>query len=376
MYVRDRTAIVAALTAALACESIFAQETPDLSRPGVHPQIATAGVYDDNVLWTPSGGSDFVWRVSPEIRAERKTAKVLVHSLWNMDAERFQEHSDLTTPLARLTTSLDLIVRATARTAVEAGGGYQRTATPVDLNDGTGLAAVRTRASVWHGAAEIVSALNSLTRLGGRHEFSRQSIKNGLTTQTYLGEVWLSRQVGRRDEIQARAGAMVFDPGAAVQSETVLVGWTRRFSEKTTAGVRGGPRYTLGSFRPELAANIVRRMHLGHASLSYVATQAVAVGFPELVDVQRAEAEVTYRSPKNLEATLQGAAHLNTIGTNDVYVYRLSASIGRPIVRTISVSIGYDAYFQRGSFGQHSPGASLARTGISLQVMAHPPRSQ
>ena len=92
--------------------------------PAFRPDLSTTLLYDDNVFRRPTGETvDLILRVSPGFELKHDSTRLTLGSHYRFDAERFQDHSTLSTMLARQAGGLDLTVRPFSRLAFTSSSG-------------------------------------------------------------------------------------------------------------------------------------------------------------------------------------------------------------------------------------------------------------
>jgi hypothetical protein len=356
------------------CQILTVPTEPSL-KPSIRAQVAATSVYDDNIFSQPTPTSDLTWRVSPAVTARGRLMGLNISSFCTFDAEQFQNHAELSTSLARLTSSLDATAKPTPRVTLVLNAGYAKTSTPADLNVTTGLATDRAPAREWRGGSEVRRTLTPIATVGARYQFRGQFSLRGVGIETHEAGVWLARELGPRGEIRVRfvGELFAFDPGRTIASETTTIGVTHRMTDTMAVSLDGGARYTLGSIRPEIVAAIAQRRRKRELTLAYTMSHGTAIGVPTLVEVQRAQAELAYHPSIRMRAAVQAAVFVNTLGAGSAHVYRLSASIARSIAGPVSFRIEYATDLQRGEADAlQSQDQRIERNMVSIGLVVFP----
>ncbi len=318
---------------------------------GVQAQVGTALVYDSNLFWEPEGTSDFFWRISPKLTAQRRLPRLTVVASYTFDAERFMEQSEESTPLARQRAALDLTGQPNAGTTLRVVAAYATTSTPYDFNATTGLGPGRYRARNWENDLRVTQALSPRTKLNAGYALQAQFARELGDIVTHTGEVGLAHQIGARDTALVRffEQRFSFDPGDVVASRGAVVGWERRVSPYVSVGLEGGPRYTFQSFKPEIGAKVNVQLRRSVLGLAYFVTQTTAVGLPSTIDVRRLEGQVTHRLARRAEGLVRGTLFVNTLGARVSHVYRLSGGVEGAVTDTLRLSAAYSNDFLTGN---------------------------
>jgi hypothetical protein len=231
------------------------------------------------------------------------------------------------------------------------------------------------RAAEWRGDLQSTHAFTPVMSLAIDYQFSRQTLDAGTGIETHDVAVTLARRLDARSEIRFKSVTthFVFDPDLTVYSQAATLAWTRRVTDTAAVTFEGGPRYTLGQFRPDITATIVQRSQNRHMSFSYGSRQAVAVGVARVIDVQRVYSEIVYRPTMGTSAAVQGGVFVNTVGSDVAKVYHLSAALQRRLTSRFSFAVDYATDLERGTL-QAVPSEDLprGRNVFSVRLVAFP----
>lgn len=337
-------------------------------RSEVRPSLTLAMGYDENPVLQPDGTPDLVFRFTPGLTARRETARTRWIATFDLDAQRHREHAALTSPLARQHGEVRGRFIVGPRATFEIGGGYDRTLTPTDLNLETALAVEPIRATRLAGRTAMTWAIDPLTTLDTSLELVDDSLSSDVGLRTYELEVGIIRQVGRRNELAwTYRGRRLSHTGLPTAPDTGLPGareaaatptslshaailsWTHRLTPATSLTVGAGPRLDDDSVRTDIELAMVRRATRGwDAELSYVRTQAPALGVREFVALERVLAAATYRSVGQVETTIRAGIYRNELSTATVQVFRVAGGVTTPITPMVSFLVSYGVEWQDG----------------------------
>jgi len=366
------TSIIAALIVPTLTPTAARAQPPEGTQPPNRVQVAADAVSDDNVFSSPSPIADFIERVSPALDVRRTSSRLELTSLSTLDMERFLNHSELSTPVARAATSFQAIGRPAPQTTVSVNLGYSNTQTPADLNITTGLAAARVRVWNWTSGAEVRRLVTPTVTLGGRYRFSGEYGPSDIRTQN--AEFWWARKVSSRTEFRINNDTEWFDfaPGDTIPSEKVTAGVSHKLSETIGVNVDAGGRYTQHSLRPELEVALARLGRNEDIVVRYSVDTSTAIGVADVIEVQRAQADFAYHPSNGTRAAVEGAIFVNMFATTPVRVYRISATFGKVVSSHMLLRAAYTRELQEGnaSFPQ------IERNVLSAGVVVFNPRAR
>jgi hypothetical protein len=311
----------------------------------VRSEVAVGLISDDNLFFRPVGSADLVLRVTPLLELHRATPRLATDLRYRFDAERFTDHPDLTTPLARQDAQLEVKLRPNQGTTFSMRGGYQRTHNAGELNLTTGLTSQRLLATRRLAGAELVHDIGPRMVFSTSYDFANDDVQHGTSADSNAVRARLSRQVGARDEVIVSAvGEQVqFHPGARTYSGVGLLGWSRRMTQKTTITLLGGARVTGGKVRPDVDVAVTRKFgQQFDLAARYARTQTIAVGLTELVEVDRVSFRFAYVHRDRWEAVLTSGGFRNVFPGYEVLAYTLEADVSRFLNRHIAIAASYN----------------------------------
>jgi hypothetical protein len=333
------------------------------ARVFIAPSASAGYVFDDNLFSTPDEQAlgDQILRVTPGLSASRETQHTYWFGGYSFDAERYQDHSILTTPVARQTAGALTRIATSPRTAWTISGGYDSTVNPSELNVTTGIFAGRLRGWRWRAAPEVRHALTPVSSLTARYDVTGDYLLNDRVL-THAASLIYAYSISPRNELRVepfirqfvfnRAPALAADgESSTLAAAGGTLGWIYRLTPFTSLNLHGGPRFVQRSkiVRPELDMMLERRTEYSEFSVSYVRSMTTAVGVDRVIDSQRMLARAGYHHPAVLDVTLQGGVYINDFSSTS-RVYQISTDITRAFAPALAVSFGYSLNLQRGLF--------------------------
>ena len=261
---------------------LFHQAASARSDVSLRGALSLTGVEDDNLFSTPGEETeDRITRLTPQVDARYRSARLSLAGRYALDAERYAEHPELDTSRARQHAALDLSARPSHRIGLALHGGYQTTLTPGgDLNLATGLAAGRVRAR----RLEVRPSIDwrSGPSSGGSVTFTQttDSLAGGESTGTRSGAIELERRTSPRNTASLRLATTRYDFETSIDTtaHVMSVGWDRDLGRRAALALRGGPRFSEGRTDPEISASLRGDFKTLHVALSGARTLATAIG--------------------------------------------------------------------------------------------------
>jgi hypothetical protein len=358
---RSRLVVACGVVAGLACGA------PALAQTGtvIAPSFAVGAGYDTNVFWLPTTSNmlrtDSLWRFTPGLAVRHTDSHDVWGGSYSFDAERYQNHPDLTTPFARQSAAIYDHVTMSPLTKWALDAHFDSTLSPSDLNLTTGIVIGRVRASRWGGETSISHDVSPRVELDGGYRVSLDrldasvfEIESRVLTNAAEGGVKI--RVTPRNDFTATGQTERFDfaEGPSIVSNAALAGWAVRLTPATTFTIKGGPRWSLGRITPDIDATLIRRQGPSEASLTYARTETTAIGLPGVVQVQRLMAAGIYRRPGSFEMSVEGGGFDNsqrltvTSAPLDTRVYHVGAHVTVPIGSLVSIQSTYGLDWQQG----------------------------
>jgi len=150
------------------------------------PSATVSAGMDDNVLWLPAGAPDTVWRVTPGFTARRESARATWTANYSFDTERYQNHPELTTALARQTAKGEGKMQVSSQSTLSVNAGFDTSTTPFDLNTVTGLT-TSGRVDVWrrYARADLAHDFGPASNVDIVYILSGDFVSGGDTIRTH-----------------------------------------------------------------------------------------------------------------------------------------------------------------------------------------------
>jgi hypothetical protein len=255
----------------LALVVLLPATTSAQGRPFGRLLLAIGSGYDDNLFAAPASGnqqSDFVTRFGPIFEGGYQSPALTLLTHYGFDAERYFDRVELNKNLARQEALLDLNYRPGPRAALRLDGSYLDTQTPRELNVATLLPAGRARARRLRGHSGLLYDATAAVVKVAADEMAQDTIEGSLVTTTQTSRLGLSYRPTPRTTFRTDTRYSYIEFGEAETMNTVAVtgGIARVLTQSLTLELDAGPRLSLGEIRPEVAAQLRRRLRRGRCS--------------------------------------------------------------------------------------------------------------
>ena len=397
-----RSAVVVSLALGLAPAAAAAQ-----SRVEVVPSIGAGYVYDDNLFYeadTPgeTPAMDAIWRITPGLTVTRESRRARFIGRYVLDAERYRDHPDLNEVFARQHGSFRLTAQPGARVAMAVDGSVDATRTPSELNLTTGLATERRPAWRWSVSPEVTwqaaRRIQLVTRYRGTLDRLSDRDRSGspapgpdvltpsgpdllpdaeTTLYSHEGAVAATYMVDGRNDLTAGYQVRRFSGDRApLLLHVPTFGWSSRLTRYTRLTLTGGPRLGGDRTGTELSAALEQTIRRVTATLAFDRTTTTAVGLAGVVDIDRVQGSVVYRSPGVAEVGLRGGLFRNGIGDSTATVYQFGGHLTRTLAGPLALSASYVHNWQRGRFGrplQAGETEERLRRGVAMVQLVFAP---
>ncbi len=306
--------------------------------------------YDDNLFSSPSSGnpqSDFVTRFGPLVEGGYSSPAMALLAHYGVEAERYATHKELDNNRARQDALVDLKYRPTPRTAMELDGSYLDTQTPRELNEATLISAGRARAQRMRGHSGVVVDVNAVMKVTADYTFARDLIAGGLTTTTQTPRVGASFRSSQRTTFRTdyRFSHLTFKDGTKILSVATTGGLSRVLTPSMTLEIDAGPRLSSGEIRPELAAQLKRRLRRGEVAIAAFATEDTVYGQIGTIQVRRLMGTWTYQPLRAISFRLSPAAVQSLYVDSPVTVFEMDGDL--TIRANSKVSFVVEGHFGR-----------------------------
>jgi hypothetical protein len=301
-------------------------------RPFARLLLSIGQGYDDNLFASPASGnpqSDFVTRFGPVFEGGYNSPTVSLLAHYGFDAERYIDRVELDKNMARQDAVLDLKYRPGPRVALQVDGAYLDTQTPRELNLATLLPAGRARAQRLRGHSGLVYDANAVMKVSGDYELAQDTIVGSLITTTQTSRLGVSYRPTSRTTFRTdyRFSHVVFGEDSSMYSVAMTGGWARVLSPSWTLELDAGPRLSLGDIRPELAAQLKRRLRRGEVLIAYFATEDTAVGEIGTIQVQRLMGTLTLTPWRAVTLKASPATVRSLRASTPVTVHEIDADV-------------------------------------------------
>jgi hypothetical protein len=341
-----RTAFIGILVAAVTAAPASGQQTSYIT-----PSVSMTQSYDNNLLFGfGERQADFITRVTPGIEAQSESRLMTVAGEYFLDADRFNNHPEL--------TAVDN-QRATARIRYAPAPRYQfateaafiRTVLPGELNVDSGLVLTRAPAVRFNLHPSATRDFNRNTSATVNYQLTDDRLTGGLHIRTHGAALRIEHHQSQRVVTTVDYGVQRFDfgPATATMSHVLTFGWTREMAQGTRLMLRAGPRVTAGTLSPELSAGIETRLKSADLSLAYAQTRTTLIGVVGTADTQSVTASALYRRWRRLQARVSPAIYRVVQNRFEGLAYHVGFQTTTPVGRAMSFVTMYDFSLQHGS---------------------------
>jgi hypothetical protein len=301
-------------------------------RPFGRLELAIGEGYEHNLFSSPASGnpqSDFVTRFGPFFEGgyTSPTTSLLAH--YGVEAERYIEHTELDNNRARQDALVALRYRATPRMAVEIDGSYLDTQTPRELNEATLISAGRARAQRIRGHSGLAYDVNAVMTVTTDYTFARDLIAGGMGTMTQTPRVGLSFHPAARTTFRTeyRFSRLTFRDGTRILSVASTGGLVRTITPSLTLEIDAGPRLSSGQIRPELVAQLKRKLRRGEVTIAAFATEDTVYGQVGTVQVRRLTGTWTHTPVRAVSFRVTPAAVESLYVESPVRVFEVDGDV-------------------------------------------------
>jgi hypothetical protein len=342
----------------------------------VTPSVSLAGIYDSNPFVSRSRHEeDFILRLSPGLQVSDRSGRLDFQAGYVQDAEAYARHPELDSSRARQHVATGLRYESTPRSTVAADASYTETLRPGELTPETGLEFQRQRAARLLIAPSLNYRFDPVAVGTAAYGYTRDKLEGGLDTDTHTVTVGYDRKVMPRDTATFGYAfhRFIFGDLQVTDAHVVTAGGTHEFTRRTSATVSAGPRFSEGTTRPEVSALLRHRLQKGEISLSYVRTQATAIGLAGPVGVESMAAAAAYTPEESLEIRAGSSMATSARGGFEARAYRLNLEVRRRLTPYVSLIGSYDFNLQRGALD--APGEGTMIRHVVLLAVAWSPRA-
>lgn len=357
----------------LICGGLFfhgaASARSDVSMRGA---LSLTGVEDDNLFSTPGTGTgDRISRLTPQIAADYRSARLSLAGRYALDAERYAEHPELDTSRARRHASIDLSARPSRRVTLSLNGDDLTTLTPGgDLNLATGLAAGRVRARRREVRPSMEWRSGPVTGGSVTYTQTQDDLAGGVASETRAAALELQRRTSPRDTASLRLGTtrFDFDAGDITTAHALSIGWERDLGRGAVVALRGGPRFSEGRFDEEMSASVRGEFKTMHLALTCGRGLATVIGRAGAVVTDSVLPSVAYQPRPSFQVSASPGffRSRDARGGPEARVYLADVQATWRLGDRLSLVGGYRRSLQRGTLDPPVPG-----TGDATRAIVH-----
>ena len=334
--------------------------------------MSVSQAFDSNIFATPAAlgpQSDWITRIGPAFEAGYRSLPLDIVGHYDLQAERYTDHPDLTTSLARQDARLGMRVAPQPRLDLNVDLNYARTQNPAEFNTGSLIAAGRSPASRLTMNSRARYSWSKVTTLNGEYVFGRDAIIDAMSSDTRRWGAGIQRRTGLRNtyRLDYQVRRFSFDAAPATTSNVMTAGWAHALTPRAGFDVSVGPRFHRGQVRPEMSASLRRQLSRGEISVAYARTEQTAIGELGAIDVDRVLVNGRYRPLRRLSVTATPAIARSTRGNQQVPVYTIDVASDALLTNRLSLSTWWRWGRQYGTLSgvpgvipQHSFGLELA----------------
>lgn len=300
-------------------------------RPFGKVQLAIGQGYDDNLFASPATGnprSDFITRVGPIFEGGYQSPALSLLAMYGFDAEKYIDQVQLDDNLARQEARLDFRYRPAPRVSLLVSGSYLDTQTPRELNIGTLLPAGRARAQRLRGLSGLEYEPNAVMKVSVDYERAEDDIEGGLSTIAHTARVGVSQRATSRNTFrtESRFAHIAFQDETRILTMAVTGGWSRVLTPFFTLDIDAGPRISSGRLRPELGAQLKRRLRRGELLVGYFATEETTFGEVGTIQVQRVMGSWLFNATRAVAMRITPAA-VRSLRESPATVYEVDGEV-------------------------------------------------
>jgi len=347
---------------------------------GVHatPSVSISQQYDSNVFSTPiAPQADFTSRATMGLELERTSVVWMTSARYVQDMERFTDHRELSSVAARQRGTLAFRYRPSTRTAWSADAEMWRTGTPSELNEVTGLSVSRASAQRLLAHSSFNRHLSPVTSGTIDYSVTQDHLAGRTSATTHDAVAAIERHRSARDTVVVRYRFREFmftptaTPSFASTSHAITVGFSRAITRRFELTVEAGPRLTNTTPAADVSASI-QYHSVPDLSASYARSQATAIGFAGVADVQSVNASIGWPLWSRLRVRLRPGLFRSEMGNAHADAYAMALDVTRPIAHGVSIDFSASSNVQRGSLNPGIPNMSIDRHVLLMRLVAGP----
>jgi hypothetical protein len=305
----------------------------------IMPWIAAGVVYDDNVTFARQGSrrEDVFFRVTPGLQASYQSTAFTIVGNYRFDSEVYSKLDELNSAQQRQFGTVETRWRPSSNWTIGNTLGYAQTNTPFELNILTSAQAGRFRAERYFLNPTVEYRVDPSTKLLGQYSYAMDNF-GAVDINSHIVNTGVERRVGTHDRLGAAYLMRYFTfnvgPGGSpigfigndtspFLSHAILATWGHDFSADTRFELRAGPRTNDGrlSDRPEVFADLRRRIPQGEVGLSYLSTVTTIIGTVGAAQTDSLTVSARYEPVKHFTVTVSPAVRWISSDTFDATIY-------------------------------------------------------
>lgn len=341
------------------------------------PSLAIAQRYDDNLFSSATQPEDDrVTQATPGVEAGARSSRSELRARYSLDDETYAEHSELDSDRARERAGLDLRYEADRTTTVTAQGAYTRTQRPGELNPDVGVESARGSAEGLSLGSSLANRPDAVTLRTVGYTYGQERLAGRPGSDTHAWTLESDQGVSRTDTLLLGYSyrRFLFDGQGDVDAHSLSAGVTREFSQRTSATVKGGPRYSQGSVDPEVSLSMRHRFDPGSLSLAYGRGLSTAIGEAGTVKTETLEAILLRPIGRDFELRATAAWLSSERADRRAQVGRMALEASYRVNEPLFVFASWQGSAQHGSLDD-TGAAEIDRNVLMLGfVLTVPPR--
>jgi len=337
----------------------------------LEPSLQVSEVDDDNLNFSIDEPlRDRVHRITPALALRFDSPRWRVRGAYSIDSEHYVNHSTLDSDRARARGMVGIQYQAGPRLLLAMNSAYLDTNTLADLNVDTGLAASRVRARRL--SFEPLATFRISPRL------TATAAASSVTTNVIAGAgmraqnqtLGLERRVTSRNlfSLNYEHSHLVFN-GAnsqAIDTHTLLAGWTRDLGPHDRLVVHAGPRITNQSRSADLSTSLTHKWRFSSIGLSLLRNQTTVIGYAGALDTESLQARFTVAPNRRLSAYTEPAIIRSTQHQLEGTVYRVALGARYAINSLVDAEVAYNRDTQNGAIDPLRANAKLSHATLSI----------
>lgn len=366
MLLRPKGLVLLTLLSVVLSIKLSTPAGADTGKYTITPSLDLNQVYDDNIFSRATNRKgDFIFRATPAIQAGYQSLPFTLLGRYSFDSEVYASHTELNSTRIRENASAQLGYQPIQPLSLSFSGNYIKTQTPRDINLlTTGVEANRSQAQSFSFLPSVTYQLSPLMEASGSYSFTQDKQEGKTSTDTHTTNANLNRKLTPRDTVGIGYSYRHFrfsdngDGNAAdngtVTSHVASLSYTRELTPLTTVTLRGGPRFSEGSVKPDVTASINHTFKNGRLAFNYGRSQTTSIGLGGTVDTESFNLLLTYQPLRDLDLSVSPALFRNSQTGNDADVYSLQLTAHYRMLKWLTLAGSYQFSLQQGTLNSAS----------------------